>query len=347
MLLYPILSYTSNQFSEALFSDLGKGRQQAMDLYKVFMRTGSFLPAPSSFDNAPRLFQDMIARIDTTIDPLIFSQKEEVSSAEKFLIRTQDGYTIESVVLSMKQKNTLCLSSQVGCRMGCSFCETGKMGLIRNLSVREMIEQFFHARFSLSHKIENVVFMGMGEPFDNMNDVLRACDILRDPLGIGIGIKNMTLSTSGHVDGIEQLARSSSPVPHLAISLHAAEDSLRSKLMPINRRWNLARLKEALLLFSKLQKRAIFIAYILIEGVNDSPDHARRLISYLEGLPIKINLIPYNAQSGDSPYRAPALHVQDQFMSVLRHSGKRALLRRTKGDGIMAGCGQLGGKEKV
>jgi 23S rRNA (adenine2503-C2)-methyltransferase len=344
---YQILSYTSNQFSSALFQELGKGLQQAKDLYKAFLRHGTFYPVPSSFANAPILFKDMESLTDTALDPFVLKTRDEASGVEKFLVTTQDGYEIESVVLPMKHKKTLCLSSQIGCRMGCSFCETGKRGLIRNLTAKEMIEQFFHARFSLFHSIDNVVFMGMGEPLDNLQEVMKAYEILSDPDGVGLGRKNITISTSGHVDSIEKLVFSYGPVPNLAVSLNAPDDLIRSKLMPINHTWNMARLKQALLLFAEKKKKEILIAYVLIEGVNDSIEQARQLISYLDGLPVKINCIPYNAQSGFSPYRSPSLEVQDQFLQQLRQAGKRALLRRTKGDHIMAGCGQLGGKKKA
>ena len=343
---YHIAEYTSNRFSFLLHQELGRGIEQAKELYKIFHRKGSFTPIPSSFANAPLLFHEMTERIDTSLDLLHLVQKDPFSGVEKFLIRTKDGHNIESVVLPMQRKKTLCLSSQIGCRMGCSFCETGKQGLLRHLTVREILEQFFHARFSLCHSIDNVVFMGMGEPLDNREEVLKACEILNDHEGIGLGRKNITISTSGHVEGIEQLALLSRPLPNLAVSLNSADDAIRSRLMPINRRWNLARLKQALSLFVENQRKDILIAYVLIEGVNDSPEHARQLISYLDGLPVKINLIPYNAQSGFSSYRSPSIEVQDLFLRTVRELGVRALLRRTKGDHIMAGCGQLGGRRK-
>lgn len=344
--MYHIAEHTSNRFSFLLFQELGRGLEQAKELYKAFHRKGSFIPIPPSFANAPLLFREMTERIETSLDPLHMTTKDPLSGTEKFLIRTGDGHDIESVVLPMQRKKTLCLSSQIGCRMGCSFCETGKRGLLRHLTVREILEQFFHARFSLSHSIDNAVFMGMGEPLDNLDAVLKAYEILNDPEGIGLGRKNITLSTSGHVEGIERLALLPTALPNLAVSLNGADDAIRSHLMPINRRWNLARLKKALFLFAEKKRKDILIAYVLIEGLNDSPEQARQLVAYLEGLPVKINLIPYNAQSGFSSYHPPSIEVQDLFLKTVRERGMRALLRRTKGDHIMAGCGQLGGLRK-
>ena len=343
--LYSPLSFTSAQFADALFSHLGRGRRQALDLYKQLVRQGTIESAPSSFHNAPKLFQEMRSLIDLTFDQVVQRCIDEESKTEKFLIQTRDGHLIESVVLSMKQKKTLCISSQIGCQRGCAFCQTGKMGLIRNLQAKEIVGQVFQARFYLNHDIQNVVFMGMGEPLDNQEEVLQAFSILSDVHGMHFGQKNITLSTSGHIPGIHELTYFPGPIPNLAVSLNAANDELRARLMPINREYGLERLKEAISLFIRERKKEVLLAYVLLDGVNDSSKHAEELIRFTEGLMVKINLIPYNSPSSSCPWHAPLLEKEEQFASFLRRAGLRVLLRRTKGDKIMAACGQLGSRK--
>ena len=335
-----ILSHTSRSFVEAIFASLGRGKVQALDLYKRFVRTGIFIPPPPSFKNAPELLKQMEALIDTSVDPVVHTVGE-ASGTQKMLLKTKDGYLIESVLLSMKQKKTVCISSQIGCCRACAFCETGKMGLIRNLEASEIVGQVFQARFFLQQAIDNVVFMGMGEPLDTIQEVMRAFDILSDPHGFHIGRKNITVSTCGQVFGIETLAKYETSVPNLAVSLNAANDALRSELMPINRQFGLARLKEALQLFITLRQQEVLIAYVLLEGVNDSIMHAEELLRFVDGLAVKINLISYNSQRMGR-FRPPSLEVEEQFAARIRKEGYRVLLRRTKGEKIMAGCGQLG-----
>lgn len=340
--LYHILSSTSSHFIHALFLELHRGKQQAKDLYKAFIRKGSLSSPPASFANAPLLFQQMCERIDTRIDPIASCFVDDESGTRKFLLQSRDGFKTETVVIPMKNKHTVCVSSQIGCRMGCSFCQTATMGLVRNLEAKEIVQQVFVARHFVNALIQNVVFMGMGEPLDNFDEVMKAYEILHDPEGFAFGCKNITLSTAGKVDGIEKLVTYEGSLPNLAVSLHAANDALRTRLVPINRRWNLSCLKQTLLSFTKARAKKVLIAYVLLDSINDSLFHADELLRFVEGIPCKINVIPYNEVSQNSLFFTPSEIVQDRFVQHLRKEGHRVLLRKTKGDHIAAGCGQLG-----
>ena len=340
-MLIPILSHTSSSFVDHMYARLGRGKIQALELYKQFVRRGSLIDTPPSFLNAPLLFEEMKGLVDARLDPIVQMMVDPESETKKLLLKTHDGHTIESVFLLMKHKRTICISSQIGCCRGCVFCQTGKMGLQRNLEAKEIVGQVLQGQLHSAEPISNVVFMGMGEPLDNFEEVLKAFHILIDPDGFSIGRKNCTLSTSGHVPGIEKLARMEGEIPNLALSLNAAVDDLRSQLMPINRQFGLPRLKEALQLFTRERKREILIAYVLLEGINDSKEHEEALLRFVEDLPVKINIISYNAQEG-AIFRPSSLAVEERFVARLRRSGHRVLVRRTKGERIMAACGQLG-----
>ena len=228
--------------------------------------------------------------------------------------------------------------------MGCSFCVTGKMGLLRSLTAEEIVLQLFTAQFQLGAPIRNIVFMGMGEPFDNYDNVMQAIQVMTCSAGFCLRASKITVSTSGRVEEIIRFANQNPRTLNLAISLNAPTDAIRTKIMPINRKWDLAALKEAMLYYATSSGRKIFIEYVLLEGVNDSLDDARELARYLEGLPVTINLIPYNTQ-GDMRFAAPGEEGIVAFRMYLQSMGYHALVRLTKGRSIMAACGQLGDKE--
>lgn len=225
--------------------------------------------------------------------------------------------------------------------MGCAFCETGRMGLVRHLTSAEMASQLFVARFVLKADIKNIVFMGMGEPFDNYSNTLQAMRIFMDPHGFGLGPHHITVSTSGKVDAIAQFTQEKDPMPHLAVSLSAPTNELRNKLMPINKTHGLSALHKAMREYNEKKKKSILIAYVMLKGVNDSLEQASQLADFLQDLKVKINLIPYNAQSHDR-YQSSEKEKIAQFAHLLRHRGFQVLIRQTKGDAIMAACGQLG-----
>lgn len=336
-------AHTAKSFSEEIFQQLGKGYQHAMSLYTSWMRTGKLPPDLPIFQNAPLLFKQIISLCNFELLPVATSQSD--GNTSKFLLRTNDGLDIESVLIPMKSGATLCVSSQIGCRMGCTFCETGRMGLLRNLNAAEIVNQLLVARHVLNLPVRNIVFMGMGEPFDNYEAVMQAVKVLTDPKGCNFGKRQITISTSGSIEGIQQLMNEPGETPNLAVSITAADDTLRDKLMPVNRKWNLEELHRTMTAYCNSTKREILIAYVLLQGVNDTLEHADSLASYLKGLAVKINVIPYNAQKRDQ-FAAPETASLEAFVARLRQHGYYTLLRRTKGRSIMAACGQLGNVEQ-
>jgi 23S rRNA (adenine2503-C2)-methyltransferase len=270
---------------------------------------------------------------------------------------------IESVLIPMigssgAKTYTLCVSSQVGCAMGCTFCETGQMGLIRSLTPSEIVGQWYAARHVIGVAPKNIVFMGMGEPMDNYDNVMQAVAVLKDHNGAGVPISNITISTVGRVDGIRRMAEQiKSDGWHrlnLALSLNAPNDAVRSEIMPVNRKWKLEELQAALLAWPKFAGNKLCIEYVLIPGVNDRPEHVREIAEFMrpfkeigrDGRPTGkpralINLIPYNPRR-NSPWPAPREEDVEAFLNALIAEGVFAKRRRTKGRTMMGACGQLG-----
>lgn len=335
-----IFHHTHQSFGDAIFKALGKGSFHAGLIYEEFFRTGKVLADDPAFANAQALLASILDLVDFSTG-LELGQEKSDGKTGKILLRTSDGLEVESVLIPMQAGGTLCVSSQVGCRMGCSFCETGRMGLLRNLSVAEILSQVFIARYRFGFAMRNIVFMGMGEPFDNYDQVMQAVRILCDPRGFGFGKRHLTISTSGCVDGIRKMIAEGEQAPNLAVSVNAPSDEERNRLMPINRRFNMAQLHEAMKDYCSSTGRQILVAYVLLKGENDTLDHANRLADYLQGLNVKVNLIPYNPQTRDR-YEPPDGESLNAFALRLRERGFLTLLRLTKGKDIMAACGQLG-----
>jgi 23S rRNA (adenine2503-C2)-methyltransferase len=262
-------------------------------------------------------------------------------TTRKFVFRLADGKRVESVLMPNATHYTLCVSTQVGCAMGCDFCMTAKMGLERNLSAGEIVQQVVEcARTIEDGKIlRNLVFMGMGEPFHNYDNLAAALDILGEDLGFGFSWRRMTVSTSGIVPGIRRFAKDKQRAM-LAVSLNGARDEVRTKLMPVNRRWNIAALLEACREFPVDGRSRLTFEYVLIGGVTDDLTDARRLVKLLHGMKCKVNLIPYNAGPG-APYAAPPEGRVRAFQEELLNRGVLATVRISKGQDIAAACGQL------
>ncbi len=264
---------------------------------------------------------------------------------------THETLETESVVIPMIGRkgvltHTLCVSSQVGCAMGCTFCQTAQMGLVRNLTPAEIVAQWFNARHVIGcETITNIVFMGMGEPMDNLDAVMRAIEIFADHNGPSVNMSKITVSTVGRLDGIARLAeRVQTPGWHrlgLAISLNAPNDEIRSSIMPVNRGMPMAELREAVEAWPIYGASKICFEYVLIPGVNDGPEHATELASWVRGLPGLVNVIPYNPRD-DSPWPAPREEDVDAFVRWLTDEDIYVKRRRTKGRDTMAACGQLG-----
>lgn len=335
-----IFQHTHQTFSDAVFQSLGKGALHAGLIYEEFFRKGFVVAEAPAFANARGLLGSIMELVDFSIN-LKLGQEKSDGKTGKILLKTSDNLEVESVLIPMQAGGTLCVSSQVGCRMGCAFCETGRMGLLRNLTVGEILSQVFIARHELGFDMRNIVFMGMGEPFDNYDNVMQAVRILCDPKGFGFGKRHLTISTSGCVDGIRSLMKEGEHAPNLAVSVNAPGDEERNRLMPINKKHDMAQLYAAMNEYCTVTDKQILIAYVLLKGINDTLDHADRLANYLQGLDVKVNLIPYNPQTRDR-YQPPEMEVLEAFTGRLRERGYLTLLRLTKGKDIMAACGQLG-----
>ncbi len=222
----PILEQTQKAYIESFLALLGKGSRHAALAYEEWYRTGALLGSDSSFHNAQAILAAILEHTDITLPEVVKVHTDGATT--KFLLRTHDKLEIESVLIPMQAGGTLCISSQVGCRMGCTFCETGRMGLLRNLTTQEIVSQVFVARFRLGLKVRNIVFMGMGEPLDNYDPVIGAVKVLSDPHGLGFGIRQLTISTSGKVEGIERLLQEKGSIPNLAVSVNAPTDPMRT-----------------------------------------------------------------------------------------------------------------------
>lgn len=268
----------------------------------------------------------------------------------------------ESVIIPMSSYsgsswNTLCVSSQVGCRMGCTFCETARMGLVRNLSAAEIVAQYLVARALMAERdpahatakpyrylmcgIQNIVFMGMGEPLDNFDEVAQAIRVLSDPNGIAFPQSQITVSTVGRIDGLARLAALKWPNLRIAISLNAPTDELRSQLLPVNKAMPLAELRRALLEYPLARRGLYLIEYVLLSGVNDTVEHARQVAEWCRDLRCVVNLIPYNPQR-DAAYETPDEATIMRFMAELRRNRIFVKRRLTRGRDLMGACGQLG-----
>lgn len=337
-----IFDYTHDQFVNAFQRRYGKSAYYGSPIYRQVMKHGRLAPGElAQYTGCAELANRLQTDLVLTSGKLV--EKETDEGVTKFVTGLADGLTVESVVIPMYRRHTVCVSSQVGCRMGCRFCRTGKIGLIRNLTASEIVEQVFVARHLLGANVRNVVFMGMGEPLDNMDNVVQAVRVLEDQRGLDIARRYITISTVGLTDGIDRLARIHGGPLNLAVSLNAPDDIIRSRLMPINRTHPMAALKEALQRYPLPKKSSIFAEYVLIQGVNDQPAHARALSRYVGPLRVKLNLIPYNPGPG-SEYVPPSAEVFQQFRNLLERNNIFVRKRHRKGERIMAACGQLGSR---
>ena len=332
------LGLTSAQFLDAAGLSGAKTTHAALARYKAFYRRGESTPA----DPVP-------APIRTSV-----SEAPE-GSVTKFLLPVPGVSAIakdletESVLIPMPHGDetswTLCVSSQVGCAMGCDFCETAQMGLIRSLTAGEIVAQWYAARHRLNHPVRNIVFMGMGEPLDNTEGVMQAIACLIDHNGPAIAASKITISTVGRAEGLrrlrERVLQPGLRQLNLAVSVNAPNDEIRSRIMPINRATPLAELMEILRSWPMRRCAAICIEYVLIPGVNDADDHADQLCALLKGLRCCVNVIPYNPRR-NSPWPAPLEDDVWRFLRRLESHGQFCKRRKTKGRDTMAACGQLG-----
>ena len=297
--------------------------------------------------NLPASLRASLGELHPLRMPEVVTVSGSKDTTRKLLLRLHDGELIETVLIPASpalygeesDRRTLCVSSQVGCAYGCKFCASGLDGWKRHLSADEIVTQVLLAEKISGERINNLVFMGMGEPMANYKNFMQAVGILNAPWGVGLGARKMTVSTSGLVPRIRELADQPLQI-RLAISLHGASDSVRSEIMPVNQKYPVAELMEACAYYSERKKQMITFEYILIEGVNDDPSEARLLAERARGLRAKINLIPYNTVE-ELPWKRPSEPIQEEFLSILRGRGIAATIRREKGHDIDAACGQL------
>jgi 23S rRNA (adenine2503-C2)-methyltransferase len=268
------------------------------------------------------------------------SKKTSKDNTIKFLFELDDLSLIETVFIPEAKRNTLCISTQVGCKFRCTFCSSGLEGFKRNLSCSEIVNQFLFVQdFLRSQKITNIVFMGVGEPLDNFDNLIKAARIFLDHKGIYLGKRKICVSTAGVAPAIKKLADLKLGL-RLSVSLHSADDRIRSRCMPINRMYNLDSLMKALRYFVRIHKFGVTFEYILIKGLNSSPEDARKLADLVKNIECKINLIPYNA-SPQFSWQPPTKEEIDLFTRVLKDRGLFFTLRKSRGRDIEAACGQL------
>lgn len=302
--------------------------------------------------NLAKDYRALLAQHFTIALPEIVSKQVSMDGTRKYLVRIAGGHEVETVYIPEEDRGTLCISSQVGCTLTCSFCHTGTQKLVRNLTAGEIVGQILLARDDLGEwpnkgegmgerprLLSNIVLMGMGEPLYNFDNVRDAMQIAMDGEGISLSRRRITLSTSGVVPEIARCAQEIGCM--LAVSFHATTDEVRDRLVPINKRWNIATLLDALRAYPKASNsERITFEYVMLKGVNDSPEDARRLVKLIKGIPAKINLIPFNEWPG-SPYQRSDWAQIEAFADIIYKAGYASPIRTPRGEDIMAACGQL------
>jgi 23S rRNA (adenine2503-C2)-methyltransferase len=334
---------------EAFFQELGEKTFRAQQVLKWIHHAG--VSDIGQMTNLGKALREKLCSVAEVRPPEIVSQHDSSDGTRKWAIRVDGGGLVETVLIPDGSRATLCVSSQVGCSLDCSFCSTGKQGFQRDLSAAEIIGQLWLAIRSFDafqsgkgRVVTNVVMMGMGEPLLNFDNVVSAMDLMMDDLAYGISKRRVTLSTSGVVPALDRLAKVSEV--SLAVSLHAPNDALRDQLVPINRKYPIAMLLESCRNYIDAQsdtRRVVTVEYTLIAGVNDQPQHATELARLLKDFPCKINLIPFNTFP-QSDYRRPSGNAVSRFWQVLVDAGYIVTVRTTRGDDIDAACGQLVGE---
>lgn len=322
---------------QADLSAMGQPRFRAKQVY-TWMHRGV-----TSFDEMTDLPAALRERLTgeytltyPTVARCLRSQKD---GTIKYLWRLMDGNCVESVLMRYHHGNTVCISCEVGCPMGCAFCASTRGGLVRRLTPSEMLDQVIFTQKDSGLPISNIVLMGIGEPLDNYDTVLRFLHLVNSPEGLNIGMRHISLSTCGLADRIERLAQEDLQLT-LSISLHAPDDAVRSEIMPINRKYNIETLLAACRAYFDRTGRRISLEYAMIRDVNDTPQMARLLVRRLRGLPAHVNLIPLN-EVAESPLKPSLPETVRQFQNILEENGITATVRRTLGSDINASCGQL------
>ncbi len=343
---------------EPIISAINEPKYRSQQIFEGLHR--KFAQSPDEITtikaNTKEFLKNNFALTNITIDAV----KESSDGTRKYRFKTNDGHIIESVFIpnaAKEGRHALCISSQVGCAMGCTFCATAKLKLLRNLTASEIVSQvYLVAKDVLSlpnpvfilnkneRPVHNIVFMGMGEPLHNSDNVIKAIKLLTDPRGMNFSPRRITVSTSGLVPKILELGEKTDV--YLAISLNATTNEVRNVIMPVNNKWNIEELLGAAKSFPLKMRERITFEYVMLAGINDSEDDAHRLCDLMRGLKCKINLIPFN-EHPLSPYKKPENHVVLMFHKILYRAGLSVFTRKTRGDDIDAACGMLGANALV
>ncbi|MGY6587227.1 MAG: 23S rRNA (adenine(2503)-C(2))-methyltransferase RlmN [Wenzhouxiangella sp.] len=331
---------------EGFFANLGEKPYRARQLLQWIHQRG--VTDFEQMTDLSRALRERLSSVAEIIPPRVIREQCSSDGTVKWLLSEAGGSAVETVFIPEETRGTLCISSQVGCMLNCTFCSTATQGFKRNLSSAEIIGQVWHAVNTLAdgrfgdRSVTNIVFMGMGEPLLNLDAVVPALSLLRNDLAYGLASRRVTISTAGVVPGIDQLAHGEEFA--LAVSLHAPTDELRERLVPLNRKYPLADLLAACQRFVRVHhRRSITFEYTMIHGVNDGRAQARGLVKLLNGLPCKINLIPFNPFPG-TPFQPSTDEAIYEFQKVTRAAGIITTVRKTRGDDIDAACGQLVGQ---
>ena len=324
---------------EAALESRGHRRFHARQIFRWLYKRG--VDDVFAMTDLSRELRATLAEQFTITAPQIVMREQSSDGTEKFLLRLADGKQLEAVFIPDTPAMTFCISTQVGCAMACAFCLTGKMGLVRNLTAGEIAGQVrvLARALDMLDKKFNIVLMGMGEPLHNYDETMRALRILNDEHGLAVSPRRVTLSTVGLLPALEKLAREPL-MPNLAISLHAPSDRLRGELVPLNKKYGVADIIAACKRFPLSKRSRITFEYVLLAGVNDSPEDARQLAKLLSGVKSKVNLIPLNAAPG-IPFERPSDEAIDRFAKTLAERGLVVSVRKSRGRDIRAACGQL------
>lgn len=338
--MHNVFDLTKEEY-ENYFTSIGEKKFKSVQIFEWL-----YDKRVTSFDKMSNIKKDILSKLeqDFTFNFIELVKKQHDKDTYKFLFKLEDDNFIEAVLMQHDYGNSVCVSSEVGCNMGCAFCESGRLKKKRNLKTYEMVEQLLLIEKELDIRISSVVVMGIGEPFDNYDNVINFLKIINDAKGLAIGARHITVSTCGLVPKILEFAK----LPYqfnLALSLHAPYDELRNKLMPINKVYNISKVKEAILQYYELTNRRVTIEYVMLKGVNDSINDAKKLVELLKGMNVYVNLIPYN-ETSHLEFKKTDKEDILKFGKYLMDNNITVTIRKEFGSKIDAACGQLRSKEE-
>lgn len=327
---------------EKILYDISREKYRAKQIFRWIHR--GVCSFGEMTDLSAQLREELTRRFSISCLKMLNVQKTD-DGTRKYLFELSDGNAVESVLMKYKHGNSACLSTQVGCKMGCRFCASEKCGFVRNLTAGEIVDQVLTIQRDIGERISSIVFMGIGEPLDNYENTIKAMKLLNHPEGLNIGYRHISVSTCGLIPAINRLAGEKLPIT-LSISLHASNDKIRDKIMPINKKYKIDDLLEACKNYIKTTNRRISFEYIMILNLNDSEKEARELASLLKGMLAHVNLIRFNEVSGKD-FKSSSMDRIKKFKETLERSGIETTVRRELGNEIEAACGQLRLKRKL